>query len=105
MRSTFPRNFQRTLYETIEVATSRTNRWRMKRRVATHLSCVNARYSNSRVNRAWRVEQDFLGSLGDRKGTRRRISVALPPAQKIIKRSLIIVQRSKDYRHVPWLFP
>lgn len=54
-----------------------------KRGVATHLSCVNARYSSSRVNRAWRVEQDFLGSLEDRKGTRRRISVASPPAQKL----------------------
>lgn len=53
-----------------------------KRGVATHLSCVNARYSSSRVNRAWRVVQDFLGSLEDRTGTRRRISVASPPAQK-----------------------
>lgn len=35
------------------------------------------------MNRAWRVEQDFLGSLEDRKGTRRRISVASPPAQKL----------------------
>ena len=59
-----------------------TNGRRTKRGVATHLSCVNARYSNSRVNRVWRVAQDFLGSLEDRTGTRRRISVALPPAQK-----------------------
>lgn len=69
----------REVEECIEVVT-----WldRRKRGVATHLSCVNARYSSSRVNRAWRVELDFLGSLEDRKGTRRRISVASPPAQK-----------------------
>lgn len=36
------------------------------------------------MNRAWRVAQDFLGSLEDRTGTRRRISVALPPKQKTI---------------------
>lgn len=72
-----------------------------KRGVATHLSCVNARYSSSRVNRVWRVELDFLGSLEDRKGTRRRISVASPPAQKssrVSKISQAIKTHSFIYR-------
>lgn len=65
------------------------------------LSCVNARYSNSRVNRAWRVEQDFLGSLEDRKGTRRRISVALPPCS--VERASYAVFHASVCRLQKWL--
>lgn len=65
------------------------------------LSCVNARYSSSRVNRAWRVEQDFLGSLEDRRGTRRRISVESPPCS--VERASYAVFRASVCRLRKWL--